>query len=95
MFHVMALDSGEVRRYYALATAWRACVAATISATLKAVSLEKARQSGRAILGHGARGKDHSQQREEARQAVIARRVARRAAGTVAGFVEVPRDSGA
>lgn len=88
MLRVMALDSGDVRRYYALRYRVAAGRRRYHLGNAQAVSLEKARQAARAKLGDVARGVDPHRERSEARKAAHARRQARKAGGTVAGLVE-------
>src|SRR5260221_6016734 len=87
MLRVIVLDSGEVRRYFALRYRAAGVRRRYHLGNAQAVSLEKARQAARAILGDVARGHDPHRERHEARQAVQAGRKARKTAGTVAGLV--------
>lgn len=87
MLRVMALDSGEVRRYYALRYRVAGGRRRYHLGNAQAVRLDKARKAARATLGDVARGHDPSQERSAARHAALARRKARRAGGTVAGLV--------
>jgi len=88
MLRVKTLPSGEVRRFWALRYRIAGERRRYHVGNAQAVSLEKARQAARVVLGDVARGQDPKQQRSEARQAASARRRARRAAGTVVALVE-------
>lgn len=88
MLRVMALESGEVRRYYALRYRVAGGRRRYHLGNAQAVRLDKARKAARAALGDVARGHDPLQQRSEARRAAQSSRKARSAGGTVAGLVE-------
>jgi integrase len=88
MVRVKALPSGDVRRFYALRYRVAGLRRRYHLGNARAISLEKARQAARAILGDVARGHDPRQQRSEARLAAEAGRKARKAGGTVASLVK-------